>query len=108
MLNDSTPNRIRFDFPTVDYRPSTDTFLVDARQHDYPGKKSGQYKFKDRTKALERAEAIAALVADTVSIGSNLPSNVLAKLESIGICPYEILNKALASHLDRKNQMTLG
>jgi hypothetical protein len=78
--NKFTPNRIRADFPTVDYLPATENFWIDARQFDYPGKKSGQYKFKDRDKALAKAEEIAALVADTQSTAPNLPSSVLAKL----------------------------
>jgi integrase/recombinase XerD len=82
--------------------------LVDARQHDYPGKKSGQYMFKDRAKALAKAEEIATLVADTQSTVRNLPSSVLAKLEALGVCPYEILNRALAAHSDTSQIMLLG
>jgi hypothetical protein len=51
----SHPNRIRFDFPAVDYRSSTDNYWVDARQHEYPGKKSGEYLLRDRDKAFARA-----------------------------------------------------
>jgi integrase len=104
----SHSNRIRFDFPTVDYRPSNGTFLVDARHHVYPGKKSGQYMFKDRDKALAKAEEIAAFVADTQITAPNLPSSVLAKLESLGVCPYEILNRALAAHNSTAQITLLG
>jgi len=106
--NKFTPNRIRADFPTVDYLPATENFWIDARQFDYPGKKSGQYKFKDRYKALAKAEEIAALVADTQIIAPNLPSSVLAKLESLGVCPYEILNRALAAHSSTAQITLLG
>jgi hypothetical protein len=82
--------------------------LVDARHHLYPGKKSGQYMFKDRDKALAKAEEIAALVADTQSTAPNLPSSVLAKLESLGVCPYEILNRALAAHSSTAQITLLG
>jgi hypothetical protein len=108
MPNPCTPNRIRIEFPTVDYLPATDNFWIDARQHDYPGKKSGQYKFKDRDKALAKAEEIAALVADTQITAPNLPSSVLAKLESLGVCPYEILNRALAAHSSTAQITLLG
>ncbi len=50
---------------------------------------------------------IAALVADTAANTPNLPSSVLEKLESLGLCPYEILNKALASHQNEKKDASL-
>ena len=108
MKEKTHPNRIRFDFPTVDYRPATDNYWVDARQHEYPGKKSGEYLLRDRDKALAKAEEIAALVADTQITTPNLPSSVLAKLESLGVCPYEILNRALAAHTSTAQITLLG
>jgi hypothetical protein len=63
---------------------------------------------RDRDKALAKAEEIAALVADTQITAPNLPSSVLAKLESLGVCPYEILKRALAAHSSTAQITLLG
>ena len=103
----NTTQRIRFEYPSVDYLPSTDEFMIDARAHDYPGKKSGRHKIKDRDKALAKAEEIAALVASVQKTTPNLPSTVMEELKAHGICPYEILNKALLAVVGQKSK-TLG
>ena len=96
MKNIPTPNRIRFEFPTVDHLPSIDAFLVDARAHDYPNKKGGKYQFKDREKALAKAEEIAALVASVQELASELPKTTYEELQTDGICPFELMAKSRA------------
>lgn len=105
MKNKSTPHRLRHTYPTVDHRPSTDNYWIDARQYQYPGKKSGEYLIKDRDKALAKAEEIAALVADRADTKPILDSIVVKKLNALGICENEALRQALAN-ATKKNQTT--
>lgn len=108
MPHPSESTRIRHEYPTVDYRPSIDSYWIDARAHDYPGKTSGQYTFRDRNKALAKAENIAALVASVQTVTQHLPEAVIEKLNSLGLCQYDILSKALANALETKQQRKLG
>jgi len=103
------PNRIRFEFPTVDYLPELGTFLVDARAQQYPGKKSGKYKIKDREKALAKADEIAALVGDTQTTTSqHIPSELIAECKARGLCHFELIRKGIAAYDDTTQKTLLG
>lgn len=95
----STPNRIRFEFPPVDHLPALDAFLVDARAKDYPGKKGGKYQFKNREKALAKAEEIAALVADTQATNTeHMSSALIAECKARGLCHFSLIRKGITDH----------
>ena len=107
MPHPSTSTRIRHEYPPVDYRPSADNYWIDARAKAYQGKTTGQYTFRDRHKALAKAEEIAALVADTQATTSqHIPSELIAECKARGLCHFELIRKGIAAY-DNATHTTL-